>query len=97
MLRSITTVFAISLGIASVASAQTYKEELYQQGYLNLSNVEEQIAALLRDNGVPDDCLGKLEFSDVSEINGIIKSTQNTADKRMAVRQVIVEKCGEPQ
>lgn len=94
MLRTVTAALALSLAFSSVASAQTYNEELYQQGYLSLSMMEEQIAAILLDNGVPRECLGKLEFSDVSEIHGVIESNLNIADKRASVRQVISDKCG---
>ncbi|MEO0990692.1 MAG: hypothetical protein AAFX00_07070 [Pseudomonadota bacterium] len=82
----------IAVMTASMASGQ---DTLYERNALgNVTNIEKQIARLLLDNGVSEDCVGQLKLIDISVINGILNSAGTPApQKRSQVKAVLDRSC----
>jgi hypothetical protein len=87
-----TALLALPLSYGAVAQ-ETYGE-LYEKGGLgDITYVEDQMGKLLVANGVPEDCLAKLTFADVGEINLVVGGGDSQTDKETRVKGILASKC----
>jgi hypothetical protein len=86
--------FALLACIGTGVAAQETYGELYEKGSLTLSNMEQHLADVLRDHGVPDSCLAQLTVSDASNMQLIINGDDSREDKRRQVKAILDRKCG---
>jgi hypothetical protein len=93
-MRGLAATSVLLLVLANGAVAQETYQELYESGELgDLSQVETQMARLLRAHGVPDTCLGMLTFPDVGNIYQIVNSEESTTTKHDRVQAILEDKC----
>jgi hypothetical protein len=93
-MRILVSSLAVVVATTSISSAQQTYGELYEQGALQLSNMEVHLADLLRDHGISDECLSKLTVRDASEMNLIInEGDMSVDDKRDRIGRMLDEKC----
>jgi len=87
------TVVACTLATGAVAQ-KTYGDELYEKGALTLNDIEGQLTHILLDNGVPIECLGKLDVSDMTQLQVILNDdNKNLGGKKQAAKVVLEKKC----
>lgn len=95
-MKKLLTMTAVACVLATGAVAQTYGDELYEKGALTLTDIEKQLTHILLDNGVPIECLGKLNVSDTAQLKVIMDDTsKNVAGKKQAAKKVLEAKCGD--
>jgi hypothetical protein len=84
----------LATGAYAQSEDETYQELYERGGFMELSNVETNLARLLRANGVPDECLGQLTFADAGTMHLILNDGGlSDQDKRGQIREILVEKC----
>lgn len=94
-MKKIVTACAIALMTAGVASAQTTGDKYAAGGLDALSNLEQYVADILIDNGVPISCVGSLTMNDIAVLKSIIDGDENMGNKRSRAKAVLERRCGD--
>ncbi|QPH53950.1 hypothetical protein [Pontivivens ytuae] len=90
----------IAAGLATLlmgpATAQTAREQFEAGGMESFTNLEQSIGRELLRLGVPEDCLGQIQMTDVRAISALVANDGADEDStRGQIRRIIERTCGD--